>query len=301
MIGDAGYGIIMISLGYLMWKKLKSIPALQDLGLILLAGGIFAIIFGLFLFGEMFAIPFHHVQSELPDVGDWSSYLGIDIPLHAVIHKLEDIVDLLLISVIAAGVHLGVGYVFGIVNEVKHDKKHALAKAGWLIILFGLFLQLMVIAENTRVGGFVLDNVLFFLPMYTVAFSGITISLISVVLIVIGIVMFVPAEGGMAVLEIIGLTANVLSYTRLAGIAVAKGAVALAFNFMLIPLLLSGNIAFIIVGAVFMFLAHAMVLILGSIAAGIQALRLNYVEFFLKFYKGAGSRFHPFGKPKETS
>jgi V/A-type H+-transporting ATPase subunit I len=301
MIGDAGYGIIMISLGYLLWKKATSMPMLRQLGAVFLWGGIFALIFGLFLFGELFAIPFHHVEGELADVGNWSAYLGVDIPIHAPIHKLHDIVDLLLISVVGALVHLGVGYSFGIANEIKHDKKHALAKAGWLIILFALFIQLMLIAQGTRVGGFFMNDVFYFVPWYTVEFSGITISLITVVLIIVGIVMFVPAEGGMAVLEIIGLAANVLSYTRLAGIAVAKGAVALAFNVMLVPLLLSGNIAFIIMGAVFLFLAHALILILGSLAAGIQALRLNYVEFFLKFYKGSGSRFRPFGKPKEAA
>jgi V/A-type H+-transporting ATPase subunit I len=301
MIGDAGYGIIMILLGYLLWKKATSMPMLRQLGAVFLWGGIFALIFGLFLFGEAFAIPFHHVEGEIGDVGNWSAYLGIDIPLHAQLHKLHDIVDLLLLSVVGALVHLGVGYAFGIANEIKHDKKHALAKAGWLIILFALFIQLMLIAQGTRVGGFFMNNVFYFVPWYAIEFSGITISLVSVVLIIIGIVMFVPAEGGMAVLEIIGLAANVLSYTRLAGIAVAKGAVALAFNVMLVPLLLSGNIAFIIMGAVFLFLAHALILILGSLAAGIQALRLNYVEFFLKFYKGSGSRFHPFGRSKEVS
>jgi V/A-type H+-transporting ATPase subunit I len=301
MIGDAGYGIIMILLGYLLWKKAMSMPMLRELGAVFLWGGIFALIFGLFLFGELFAIPFHHVDAEFGDVGNWSAYLGVDIPLYPVIHKLHDIVDLLLISVVGALVHLGVGFIFGIVNEAKHDKKHALAKAGWLIILFALFIQLMLMAQGTRVGGFFMNNVFYFVPWYTIEFSGITISLITVVLVIIGIVMFVPAEGGMAVLEIIGLAANVLSYTRLAGIAVAKGAVAVAFNVMLIPLLLSGNILFIIMGAVFLFLAHALILVLGSLAAGIQALRLNYVEFFLKFYKGNGSRFQPFGKPKKVA
>jgi V/A-type H+-transporting ATPase subunit I len=313
MIGDAGYGIVMIGLGFLMWKKLESIPALQDLGLILLTGGIFALTFGLFVYGEAFAIPFHAAvgHSEIPTVSgaeSWSIILGWEVPLYPVIHKLENIVDLLLLSVIGALVHLGIGYIFGIINEVKHDKKHAVAKLGWLIILFGLFLQLMIMASylameggnpvvhGTRVGNFVMDRILFFVPTAGMVFSGMTISFVSLGCIITGILLFVPVEGPMAVMEIIGLTANVLSYTRLAGIAVAKGAVAVAFNVMLLPLLFSGNIALIIMGCIFIFLAHAMVLILGALASGIQTLRLNYVEFFLKFYEGAGSLFKPFGK-----
>jgi V/A-type H+-transporting ATPase subunit I len=315
MIGDAGYGMVMIGLGYLLWKKLDSVPALQDLGLILVMGGIFALTFGLFVFGEAFAIPFHAAHGEIPTVSgaeSWSIILGWEVPLYPVIHKLENIVDLLLLSVVGALVHLGLGYIFGIINEFKHDKKHAVAKLGWLIILFGLFLQLMFMASylameggnpvdhGTRVGNFFVDNILFFIPSTGMVFAGMSISFVSLGCIVVGIVMFIPAEGPMAVMEIIGLTANVLSYTRLAGIAVAKGAVAVAFNVMLLPLLFSGNIALIIMGCIFIFLAHAMVLILGALASGIQTLRLNYVEFFLKFYEGAGSMFKPFGKKEVT-
>ncbi len=301
MIGDAGYGVVMIGLGYLLWKKMKTIPELQDIGLILVMGGIFALIFGLFIFGEAFAIPFQTpIHTELPGGGSWSAYLGISIPIHTVIHKLEPlgVIDLLLLSLVGALVHLGIGYMFGIANEIKHNKKHAIAKLGWLIILFGLFLQLMFMAQGTPVGGFFINKVFFFLPMAGIAISGMIILYVSLACIIVGIVMFIPAEGGMAVMEIIGLTANILSYTRLAGIAVAKGAVATAFNVMLLPLLFSGNIGFIIMGAVFIFLAHAMVLILGALASGIQTIRLNYVEFFLKFYKGTGSIFKPFGKRK---
>jgi V/A-type H+-transporting ATPase subunit I len=115
------------------------------------------------------------------------------------------------------------------------------------------------------------------------------------------------------VLEIISVLSNMMSYTRLAGVAVAKGAVALAFNTMFLPLIidetrfhdtgivaLNPNVLFIFLGFVLMFLAHAMVLILGAISAGIQSIRLNYVEFFLKFYKGGGTRFSPFGERTKT-
>ncbi len=305
MIGDFGYGVMMMGLGYLMWKKLESIPALQEIGQILIMGGIFALLFGLLVFGEAFAIPFHAAtgHSEIPTVHgaeSWSIILGLDIPFHASIHKLENIVDLLLISIIGALVHLGAGYILGFFNEIKHDKKHAVAKIGWLLILFGLFIQLMLMGQHNRVGGFFINGMFSFLPMTGIVLGGITISYVSIGLIAVGTIMFLPAEGPLAVVEIIGLVANMLSYTRLAGIAVAKGAVAVAFNVMLLPMLFSGNVLFIILGIVFLFMAHAMVLILGALASGIQTLRLNYVEFFLKFYEGNGIPFKPFGGKKEV-
>jgi len=43
-------------------------------------------------------------------------------------------------------------------------------------------------------------------------------------------------------------------------------------------------------------LIHAIVFVLGAVSAAIQAIRLNYVEFFIKFFKGAGRAFRPFGE-----
>jgi V/A-type H+-transporting ATPase subunit I len=41
-------------------------------------------------------------------------------------------------------------------------------------------------------------------------------------------------------------------------------------------------------------LGHAMAVALGLMEAGIQSLRLHYVEFYSKFYKGGGVAFKPF-------
>jgi V/A-type H+-transporting ATPase subunit I len=70
---------------------------------------------------------------------------------------------------------------------------------------------------------------------------------------------------------------------------------ALAFNTMFFPLIFdSGNIFLIIVGAVLLFITQAFfVFFIGSLSAGIQAIRLNYVEFFLKFFEGGGTDFSP--------
>ncbi len=249
MIGDAGYGIVMIVLGFVLSSKLKDSPNFADLMRVILYGGVFAYIFGMVLYGEIFGIPFH-APLEHPTELSWSALLGYNIPYTPPIQKLEafGVIDLLLISVVASFIHLSIAMTF---------------------------------------------------PYFAVA------------CIVIGIVILLPTEGGLAPVETISLLANMMSYTRLAGVAVAKGAVALAFNTMLLPLIINeglfettgaiqwnSNIVMIVLGFILLFLAHAMVLILGAISASIQAIRLNYVEFFLKFYKGGGTLFSPFGERK---
>ena len=332
MIGDAGYGIVMIILGFALSTKLKNSPDFADLMRVILYGGIFAYVFGMVLYGEIFGIPFHPPPSA-PDEISWSAILGYNIPFEPPIHKLETIgvIDLLLISVVASVIHLGAGYVVGFVNDVRHNKRHAIAKVGWLLILVGFLSFFAVLARTPEwcattpnagcdIASHRVANVLFFdrpplawIPATGLVVGGMTIPFFMLGSIAGGAVLLVVGEP-MAVLEIISLLSNMMSYTRLAGVAVAKGAVALAFNTMFLPLIINEeafhatrvvewnpSIVFIILGFVLLFLAHAMVLILGAMSAGIQAIRLNYVEFFLKFYNGGGTLFSPFGaRTKKT-
>ncbi|HEY5538391.1 MAG TPA: V-type ATP synthase subunit I, partial [Thermoplasmata archaeon] len=87
------------------------------------------------------------------------------------------------------------------------------------------------------------------------------------------------------------------SYTRLAGIGIGKAAIAGALNGPIFTsFILTGDTLLFIMGIAVLFPAQALVFLLGGISAGIQAVRLNYVEAFIKFYKGNGIPFRPFGK-----
>jgi V/A-type H+-transporting ATPase subunit I len=96
---------------------------------------------------------------------------------------------------------------------------------------------------------------------------------------------------------------NLVSYARIAALAVGKGAMALAFNSMLFPLIFeSGNIGVAIAGALALFVTQMFfVFFLGALSAGIQAIRLNYVEFFLKFFEGGGTDFAPLSYERKYS
>ena len=123
---------------------------------------------------------------------------------------------------------------------------------------------------------------------------------VGIYLLAAGAVILVGTEGGLSVMEIFGLIANLVSYARLAAVGVAKAAMALAFNIIVLttfifPGLDTGNYLLVIVGLVFGFLFHLIVFLLGAVSAFIQSIRLNYVEYFLKFFKGAGTEFRPFG------
>ncbi|MFQ5909786.1 MAG: V-type ATP synthase subunit I [Thermoplasmata archaeon] len=308
MIGDLGYGIVMMLFAMGLRGKLKAIPELYNLMWVLFISGLFVAIFGMFLYGDLFGIPFHAEHAK--NVWDGYDQMGIYIPYHAPIHKVSELgaMDLIALSILASGIHLGIGFFFGILNERKQNKKHALAKFGWLLVLGGLLVVLLRIAaqkEDLVTSQFLWHNELANLAypirdglLYSfLFFDSLQISVAGVGLVVAGIPFLLLGEGGLAIIEIVSLIANMFSYTRIAGVAVAKGATALAFNEVCMPMIFGsgGNIGMMIGGLVALFFAHAMIFFLGAISAGIQALRLHYVEWFLKFFKGNGSDFKPFG------
>ncbi|WP_229504748.1 V-type ATP synthase subunit I [Natrinema versiforme] len=59
--------------------------------------------------------------------------------------------------------------------------------------------------------------------------------------------------------------------------------------------LLHGGILMAIIGVIVLVVGHVVVLLLGITSAGLQGIRLEYVEFFNRFYEGGGRKFEPFG------
>ncbi len=301
MIGDLGFGAGLALLGLTIRLKFKESPDLSRLGTIILAGGLVASIFGLFVFAEAFGVPFHP-PAEAHDEYSWESVASI--PIHPVLDKMHDIKEMLAISIFAGWLHLTVGFVLGFINHFGHNNKHAFAKVAWLLILFGMFAEMMLIAGNAAwTSEMANSTILAPLPDITTAIAGITVSIPAVAFILVGVIALPFTEGAMALSEVVGLFTNLVSYTRLAALAVGKGAMALAFNSMLLPLVFeSGNVAFIVLGALALFVTQMFfVFFLGALSAGIQAIRLNYVEFFLKFFEGGGTDFEPLSYERKHS
>jgi len=192
--------------------------------------------------------------------------------------------DLLVLTCIIGVLHLALGYVLGLRNEYKmHGLKTAiLHKGSWLLILFGgvaLVWYVFPFMISGNIGGVSVTDPLF---------------LVGMVMALLGLILLLMGEGPISILEIPGLMSNVLSYTRLLAVGLSSVGIAFAINTM-VGMLAGAGIVGLIIGIVVFLIGHTINLVLGIIAPGLHALRLHYVEFFQKFYKGGGRIYDPFG------
>ena len=105
------------------------------------------------------------------------------------------------------------------------------------------------------------------------------------------------------VVELPTIISHVLSYARLVAVGLSSVAIAMVVNYMSIGMFINPGlkslslvgIVMILVGIVIFLLGHALNTALGILGGGLHSIRLHYVEFFTKFYKGGGKRYVPFG------
>jgi V/A-type H+-transporting ATPase subunit I len=84
-----------------------------------------------------------------------------------------------------------------------------------------------------------------------------------------------------------GYLSNTLSFMRVAGLGIAHVCLMIAFASM------AGMTDSLVMKGVILILGNTLVIGLEGLSAGIQALRLNYYEFFTKFFHGTGKLHTP--------
>lgn len=289
MLGDVGYGLVTLLLFALLWWKM---PSGRNLLTVMMLSAIISIFFG-FVFGEYFG--FEHVSEQTGE-----QLLTYGIPLHEeVLHNGElvysfprilnrlhgemTILDSTLPTVLVLGailgfIHVNLGLFLGFINElVSHGFAHAFyAKISWYILELGA-----AILALSSLG---------LVPLHW----GIGFSLI-----ILAAVLLFIGEGVQGLVEIPAILTNILSYLRLGAVGLSSVGLAVVVNENLaLPFMEKGGLYFVL--ALFILVAgHSINIALGVIGPFLHSLRLHYVEFFSKFYKGGGIPFVAFGQEKD--
>ena len=88
--------------------------------------------------------------------------------------------------------------------------------------------------------------------------------------------------------------ADILSYSRLLALGLASAVIAQVFNAL--GSLFGGGVVGAILFIIIAIFGHALNFALNALGSYVHASRLQYVEFFGKFYEGGGDQFQPFEK-----
>jgi V/A-type H+-transporting ATPase subunit I len=116
----------------------------------------------------------------------------------------------------------------------------------------------------------------------------------AIALTLIGIILVFLHSGPIGFFGITGYVGDWLSYARILALGLATSGMALAFNVVaeLVPMLVP--VVGIILFPILLVVLHTANLSIQSLGAAVHSLRLQYVEFFNRFYEGGGNEFDPF-------
>lgn len=284
MFSDAGYGIVMTLACAFVLKKFKNMESgLKKSVKMFMFCGISTTFWG-FMFGSFFG----NAVSVIGDV-----FFGVDIsipPLWFDPISGSNAMTLLMVCFLFGIIHLFTG--LGIKAFILiRDKKYMDAVfdvLSWYLLVGGGILALLSMDMLSSMTGFTL-------PPVFLTVGGICAAIGALIII------FFEGRGSKPIKRffkglygVYGVTSylsDILSYSRLLALGLATGVIAQVFN--QIASMFGGGIGIIPFVIIFV-IGHSLNIGINALGAYVHTNRLQFVEFFGKFYEGGGRKFMPF-------
>jgi V/A-type H+-transporting ATPase subunit I len=276
MFGDAGHGAVLFSAGWLLFRY---IPRFLDYGILLMEAGTSSTIFGL-LYGSFFGIRNLIPTLWLEPIDDLSRFMFIAAGFGAI--------------VITAGLALNIANTWrtgDLRAALIGPKGLAGAMLYWVILVL---IARAVVGSSVRIPAWIIIALL----------GGVALLLILSPFIVRSaaprpkpIVRASPwwtraLEASVELFDtLFSYFANTISFVRIAAFAAVHAGVFIAI------FALAGTMAALRFGSVLAIAVHVagnvLVILLEGLTVSVQVLRLEYYEFFGKFFRGGGEAYVP--------
>jgi V/A-type H+-transporting ATPase subunit I len=275
MLSDAGYGLVLAIVCFFLVKKFKMEDTTRKVIMVIALGGVSTLIWGT-VFGGWFGI-------------DLEVAAGNGSALAAFLNSLKwfnPLEEPLLMMALCLGL-------------------------GVFQILFGLGLKGADLIQKGKISDALMDVgswYLFFIGVGLIALGSVSQSLseIGKYLTILSLALLVLTQGrekkgifakigkGLTSLYgIVGYIGDIISYSRLFGLGLASGVVGLIMNTL--ANLMFGTWYLAVFGVVVLFIGHSFNIGINVLGAYVHDCRLQYVEFFSRFYTGGGRTFVPYG------
>jgi len=289
MLSDAGYGfLIAIGCGLALFKFRGTMErSMKNTLKMYMYCGIATVFWGI-VFGSYFGDIFDIVGSTFFEVTD----LPVIPPLW--FFPVEKPMLMLTFSMGFGIVHLLTGLAMsGYQMAMKKDYKGIIYDVGlWFVLLISgivLLLSMKMVTDILGINVTMSDRVI---DIATILFG---LSAIAIIL-TNGRESKNPfkriLKGLYALYGISGYLSDVLSYSRLLALGLATGVIGSVINQM--AAMTAGGLLGPIIFTIIVIMGHALNLGINALGAYVHTNRLQYVEFFGKFYEGGGSVFKPF-------
>lgn len=298
MLSDSGYGLLLM-IGSLIYIKFKKPHGMSGgISRVLFWGGLSTVFWGV-LTGSFFGIT--RLSSSAIELGGVFEKIAVFFEqlkiFPAWLDPMQNSLGMLGLCFGLGVLHIVAGYIVGAIDKFgKGDWKGAIFdQISWVLITLGL--------------------VIGFLPNIT-GMAGMPVTLPDLVTkIALGaaalgaafVVLFKGREkrnplkrltsgiGGLY--DVTGVLSDILSYARLFALGIATGVIGQVFNMLCSMLAGASNPVMKIIGGigsiVLLVLLHTFNVAINALGAFVHCARLQYVEFYGKFYESGGKEFTP--------